>query len=77
MNLHRLLRERGRPIKISIWYPAQPAPEAKMLTFGDYLEMLGGEARFGLITDEQKRRAEDTFFAFSASHHQMVGKPTE
>jgi dienelactone hydrolase len=56
--------ERGRPIRISIWYPAQKTPDAQTLTFGDYLDMLAGEARFGLVTDEQKRRAEETLFAF-------------
>jgi predicted esterase len=56
--------ERGRPIRISIWYPAQRTPNAPALTFGDYEAMLSGEARFSNVTPEQKRRAEDTFWAF-------------
>jgi pimeloyl-ACP methyl ester carboxylesterase len=56
--------ERGRPIRISIWYPAQQTPNAQTLTFGDYADMLAGEARFGAVTAEQKRRAEETFWAF-------------
>lgn len=55
--------ERARPIRISIWYPAEKS-NAATLTFGDYLDMLGGEARFGAVSAEEKRRAEETFRAF-------------
>jgi pimeloyl-ACP methyl ester carboxylesterase len=55
--------ERARPIRISVWYPAQKT-DAKTLTFGDYVDMLGGEVRFGEVTAEQKRRAEEVFWAF-------------
>ncbi|HEX8616189.1 MAG TPA: hypothetical protein VF911_01275 [Thermoanaerobaculia bacterium] len=56
--------ERARPIRISIWYPAERTANATTLTFGDYVEMLSGEARFGSVTPDEKRRAEETFFAF-------------
>ncbi|HYI07692.1 MAG TPA: hypothetical protein VEK57_01365 [Thermoanaerobaculia bacterium] len=55
--------ERARPVRISIWYPAQAA-EGAPLTFGDYVGMLGAEARFGTVTPEQQRRAEETLWAF-------------
>jgi dienelactone hydrolase len=55
--------ERARPIRISIWYPAQQS-DAATLTFGDYADMLGAEARFGVVSAEEQRRAEETFFAF-------------
>jgi pimeloyl-ACP methyl ester carboxylesterase len=43
--------ERGRPIKVSVWYPAAlTAAEAAAapLTFGDYADMTAGETRFEL-----------------------------
>ena len=55
--------ERARPIKMSIWYPARPS-NAKPLTFGDYVDMIGGEALFGPISAEAKRAGEDALFAF-------------
>jgi len=53
--------ERARPIRISIWYPAQ-ASNAKTLTMGDYLDMLASEARFREVTADEKRAAENAFF---------------
>ena len=54
--------ERARPVRVSIWYPAV-ASEDKPLTFGDYVDMVAGEARFGALTDEEKRRGEATLFS--------------
>jgi hypothetical protein len=57
--------ERARPIRISIWYPAVAAAgegAAAPLTFGDYLDLVAGETRFGAITADQKRAAERAFF---------------
>lgn len=54
--------ERARPIRVSIWYPAH-ASNATPLAFGDYLDMIAGEARFGPLTAEQKKAAADAFFA--------------
>ena len=53
---------RSRPIKVSIWYPAV-ASSAKPMTFGDYVDLVGGETTFGPLTPEQKRIGEETFFA--------------
>lgn len=53
---------RARPIRVSIWYPALPSDAAPM-TFGDYVDLVAGETRFGALTPEQKRAGEDTFFA--------------
>ena len=38
--------ELARPIQISIWYPASPAPDAKHLTFGDYQRCIISETDF-------------------------------
>jgi pimeloyl-ACP methyl ester carboxylesterase len=53
---------RARPIRVSIWYPALPS-QSKPMTFGDYVDLVAGETTFGLLTAEQKRAGEDTFFA--------------
>jgi len=56
--------ERGRPIRVSVWYPAAASDSGThMLTFGDYVDMVAGETRFGPLTDEQKRRGEDVLFS--------------
>ncbi|HEY0157691.1 MAG TPA: hypothetical protein VGF28_10440 [Thermoanaerobaculia bacterium] len=56
--------ERYRPIRVSVWYPARKPEQAKPLTFGDYLDMLGGESRFDDVTPAQRKQAEDAFFGF-------------
>jgi hypothetical protein len=55
--------ERARPIRVSVWYPANKS-ELQPMIFGEYVDMLGGEARFGEVTAEQKKRAEEVFWAF-------------
>ncbi len=55
--------ERARPIRMSIWYPAMPS-DAKPLTFGDYVDMIGAEGRVGAISDEEKRNGENALFGF-------------
>jgi dienelactone hydrolase len=55
--------ERARPIVISVWYPASVAPDAKPLTFGDYVDFVANEAGIAPMTEERRRRAEATLFA--------------
>jgi chlorophyllase-like protein len=54
--------ERARPINLYIWYPAE-ASNATPLTFGDYVDLVANETRFGTVTADQKQRAEDSLFA--------------
>ncbi|MEO8191693.1 MAG: hypothetical protein ABI682_15275 [Acidobacteriota bacterium] len=71
-RVHRLARdldgrpragERARPIRVSIWYPAEPSSRAP-LTWGDYAAMAAGEERFGSLTPERVRLGQDTVFGF-------------
>ena len=55
--------ETARPIRVTIWYPAEKS-DAKPLTFADYTDMLAGEANFGPLTAERKQRGEDALFRF-------------
>ena len=38
--------ELARPVQISIWYPASPAPDARRLTYGDYRRVSISETDF-------------------------------
>jgi hypothetical protein len=51
-------------MRISIWYPAGGVPGGPPLTFGDYVAMVGGESRFGALTEAEIERGERTFFQF-------------
>lgn len=53
--------ELARPIRVTIWYPAEKS-NAKRLTFGDYADMIASEATFAPVSDAQKKAAEDAFF---------------
>lgn len=53
--------DRARPIRISIWYPAQKT-NGTALTFGDYLDLVAEEQTFAPVTADDRRRAEDAFF---------------
>lgn len=53
--------ERARPIRITVWYPAEKN-NAKPLTFGDYVDMAAGEARFGALTADELRAGENAIF---------------
>jgi dienelactone hydrolase len=55
--------ERARPMRISVWYPAQPS-NAPAMTLGDYIDWMGAENRIVPIADEQKREARATLYAF-------------
>jgi dienelactone hydrolase len=56
-------REHARPIRISVWYPAQPGA-GKPLTLGDYVALMGVEDRLGGVTPERAKIGEAAFFAF-------------
>src|SRR6266566_897370 len=56
-------RERARPMRISMWYPASPSA-APFLTLGDYVSMIGGEDRLGALTEEQRRNGRATLYRF-------------
>ena len=44
----------GRPVQISIWYPATVDSKAKRMSFSDYVYLLASEETFGPVTGEQK-----------------------
>src|SRR5688572_22257719 len=56
-------RERARPIRISVWYPAAAATGAT-LTVGDYVALIGVEDRLGPGTAETAQAGRDGFFGF-------------
>jgi dienelactone hydrolase len=56
-------REHSRPIRISVWYPAQPGA-GKPLAVGDYVALMGVEDRLGPVTPERAKIGEAAFFAF-------------
>ncbi|HKA88319.1 MAG TPA: hypothetical protein VKE22_11680 [Haliangiales bacterium] len=55
--------EHARPIRISVWYPAQPGAGTP-LTVGDYARLMGVEDRLGPVTPERAKIGEAAFFAF-------------
>jgi tetratricopeptide (TPR) repeat protein len=71
-RVHRLARdlegrprtgERARPIRVSIWYPAETSQRTP-LTWGDYAAMVAGEENFGTLTPEQMARGRRALFRF-------------
>lgn len=55
--------ERARPIRISVWYPAEPADRAP-LTLGDYITLLGAEAHLGPVTAADAEAGRRDFYRF-------------
>jgi len=64
-NLSGRLREgeRGRPIQISIWYPAEKSASQPM-TWADYFSLVATEPEFGPVPDDRKRARERVFQIF-------------
>jgi tetratricopeptide (TPR) repeat protein len=71
-RVHRLARdlegrprtgERARPIRVSIWYPAEPS-QRPPLTWRDYAAMVAGEERFGVLSKEQSARGSASLYRF-------------
>jgi hypothetical protein len=56
-------RERARPVRISVWYPATAAP-GPALTVGDYVALMGVEDRLGPVTPPLAEAGRRAFFAF-------------
>jgi hypothetical protein len=48
----------GRPIQISVWYPANPGPSVKKMTFADYVDQ-SAPARFAQLNSIMKQRSRD------------------
>lgn len=48
----------GRPVQISIWYPAKAGPSDKRMTFADYVNQ-SAPARFAQINSIMKQRSRD------------------
>lgn len=55
--------ERSRPIRISVWYPAEPSGKAP-LTLGDYITLLGAEAHLGPVTAADAEAGRRAFYLF-------------
>lgn len=55
--------ERSRPIRISVWYPAEPSDRAP-LTLGDYITLLGAEAHLGPVTAGDAEAGRRDFYRF-------------
>jgi len=55
--------ERARPMRISVWYPANASNNPSM-TLGDYIDQIGVEDRVVAIGAEQKRAARTALYAF-------------
>lgn len=55
--------ERSRPLRISIWYPAEPDARPP-LTLGEYIEMIGGETVPGELGAAERDAGRAAFYAF-------------
>lgn len=55
--------ERSRPMRISVWYPAEPGAGAP-LTLGDYITLLGAEGRLGPVTAADAEAGRRDFYRF-------------
>jgi dienelactone hydrolase len=55
--------EHGRPMNISLWYPAE-ASTTRRVSFGDYTALVGAETVTGAVTPEHARRGEEILFQF-------------
>lgn len=55
--------ERSRPIRISVWYPAEPSGQAP-LTLGDYVTLMGAEAHLGPVTAADAETGRRDFYRF-------------
>lgn len=53
--------ETARPMQLTIWYPARAARGARQMTFGDYLQVAGGELGPGPRADSLRRELEQEF----------------
>jgi dienelactone hydrolase len=55
--------KRSRPLRISVWYPAEPGAGAP-LTLGDYITLLGAEGHLGLVTAADAEAGRRDFYRF-------------
>jgi dienelactone hydrolase len=56
--------DHGRPMHISVWYPAGASP-APRVSFGEYTALMGAETVSGAaVTADQARRGEEILFQF-------------
>jgi dienelactone hydrolase len=55
--------ERARPIRVSVWYPAERSSAAP-LTWGDYAAMVAGEEKLGPLDAADFRRGDEAVFRF-------------
>ena len=55
--------ERSRPIRISVWYPAEPG-DGTPLTLGDYITLLGAEGHLGPVTAADAQTGRRDFYQF-------------
>lgn len=55
--------ERARPMRVSVWYPAQSS-SAPAMTLGEYIDLMGAEDRIVPIGDEQKRAGRTALYGF-------------
>jgi dienelactone hydrolase len=64
--------ERSRPLRISVWYPAEgaegaegpPGQDRTPLTLGDYITLLGAEAHLGPVTAADAAAGRQAFYRF-------------
>lgn len=55
--------ERARPVRISVWYPAE-AGAGTPLTLGDYITLLGAEGHLGPVTAADAETGRRDFYRF-------------
>ncbi len=58
--------ERARPVQISLWYPAAPAPGRDPMRFGGYVEATAGESDFRARGAAERREVLEAFVAARA-----------
>jgi len=52
---------KGRPIQISLWYPAKPDRQSEQMPFAAYVDLLSLEEEFGTLDEARKREAVNIF----------------
>lgn len=62
-NLRPRLRDRARPVQVSVWYPARVGAGSAPEPFATYVHLLATEYEFGAQTAEERRESERYFLA--------------
>jgi hypothetical protein len=66
------LQEFARPIRISVWYPADPAPSATEMTLAEYVRDTAADEYFASLNRLLERRFANLFTVVSPELHDSL-----